>query len=102
MHAVAIEMQLLLIDRNKDLQRPFLNLAERFLVGALVALWFVGFVCRAMFVPAAVPAATVPVSGRGRRCGRGHSQACEKCNCAAAGPDAAAIPPRPVLVAPRA
>jgi len=62
MYAVAIEMQLLLIDRNKDLQRPFLNLAERFLVDSIGGLWFVSFVCCAMFVPVAIP-----VCGRRRR-----------------------------------
>ena len=97
MHAVAIKVQLLLIDRNKDLQRPFLNLAERFLVGAIGALWFMGFMCSAMFVPAAVP-----VSGRCRRCGRGYDQACDKCDRVPAAAGAAAIPPKQLLVAPRA
>src|SRR6516165_4837862 len=75
MHAVAIKVQLLLIDRNENLQRPFLNLAERFPVDAIGGLCLVGFICSVMFVPA-----TVPVSGRCRRCGRSYSQACEKCD----------------------
>src|SRR6516165_3031182 len=75
MHAVAIKVQLLLIDRNENLQRPFLNLAERFPVDAIGGLCLVGFICSVMFVPAAVP-----VSGRCRRCGRSYSQACEKCD----------------------
>src|SRR6516164_2106307 len=75
MRAVAIEVQLLLIDRNEDLQRPFLNLADRFPVDAIGGLCLVGFICSVMFVPAAVP-----VSGRCRRCGRSYSQACEKCD----------------------
>ncbi len=64
MYAVAIKAQLLLIDRNKDLQRPFLNWTERFLVTAIGDLRFVGLMCRAMFVRAAIP-----VSGRCRRSG---------------------------------
>src|SRR5215469_15832687 len=64
MGAVAIKVQLLLIDRNENLQRPFLNLADRFLVGAIGGLCFVVFMCRVMFVPAAVP-----VSRRCRRSG---------------------------------
>jgi hypothetical protein len=75
MRAVAIEVQLLLIDRNEDLQRPFLNLPDRFPVGAVGGLCFVGFMCRVLYVPA-----TVPVSGRCRRCGCGYGQAYEKCD----------------------
>src|SRR5690242_1641610 len=97
MHAVAIKVQLLLIDRNKDLQWPFLNLAERFLVDPIGGLWFVSFVCCAMFVPAAIP-----VCGRCRRCGRGYGQAREKCDRVPAAAAAATIPPEELLVAPRA
>src|SRR5215831_4679368 len=93
MCAVAIEVQLLLIDRNENLQRPFLNSTDRFPVGAIGGLCFVVFMCRVMFVPAAVP-----VSRRCRRCGRGYGQACEKCNRAGT----AAIPLKQLLVAPRA
>src|SRR6516162_2900160 len=75
MRAVAIKVQLLLIDRNEDLQRPFLNLADRFPVGAIGGLCYVGFMCHVMFVPA-----VIPVSRRCRRCGRRYGQACEKCN----------------------
>src|SRR6516165_3368731 len=97
MHAVAIKVQLLLIDRNEDLQRPFLNLADRFPVGAIGGLCFVGFMCRVMFVPAAMP-----VSRRCRRCSRGDGQACEKCNRVPAAAGAAAIPLKQLLVALRA
>src|SRR6516165_9281758 len=97
MRAVAIKVQLLLIDRNENLQRPFLNLADRFPVGAIGGLCFVGFMGRVMFVPAAVP-----VSRRCRRCGRAYGQACEKCDRAPAAAGAAAIPPKQLLVAPRA
>src|SRR5215471_4894824 len=97
MRAVAVKVQLLLIDRNENLQRPFLNLADRFLVGAIGGLCFVVFMCRVMFVPAAVP-----VSRRCRRCGCGYGQACEKCNRVPAAAGVAAIPPNQLLVAPRA
>jgi len=97
MHAIAIKVQLLLIDRNENLQRPFLNLAERLPVDAIGGFWFMGFMCSAMFVPAAVP-----VSGRCRRCGRGYDQARDKCDRVPAAAGAAAIPPKQLLVAPRA
>jgi len=98
MHAVAVKVQLLLIDRNENLQRPFLNLAERFPVDAIGSLCLVDFMCSVMFVPA-----TVPVSGRCRRCGRGYGQACEKCDRVPAAAGAAATPPKKqLLVAPRA
>ena len=38
MHAVAVEMQRLLVHRNDDLQRPFRNIAEGILVYALALL----------------------------------------------------------------
>src|SRR6516164_6298094 len=96
MRAVAIKVQLLLIDRNENLQRPFLNLADGFPVGAIGGLCFVAFMCRVMPV-------AVPVSGRCRRCGRGYGQACEKRDRVPAAPGAAAaIPPKQLLVAPRA
>src|SRR5215469_1401446 len=96
MRAVAIKVQLLLIDRNENLQRPFLNSADRFPVGAIGGLCFVVFVYRVMFVPAAVPVS------RRRQCGRGYGQACKKCDRIPAAAGAAAIPLKQLLVAPRA
>jgi hypothetical protein len=67
MHAVAVEMQLLLIDRNKNLLRPFRNLDGRLFAGAIGGFGLVRFMRGLVLMPAAVPAA---IPGSGRR-GRG-------------------------------
>ena len=75
MDAVAVEMQLLLIDRNENLLRPFRDSAERVFALGLGGRWFVRFVPGSMFVCAAGPTA-IPISRRRRRWTRGDHQTC--------------------------
>src|SRR5215467_7297598 len=99
MHAVAVEMQLLLIDRNENLLRPFRNFDGRFFAGAIGGFRLVRFVCASMLVPAAVPTA-IPVSGRRGRRTRCQGQTCGEGERGHAAADAA-VPPTLPLVASR-
>src|SRR5215469_14624039 len=99
MHAVAVEMQLLLIDRNENLLRPFRNFDGRFFAGAIGGFRLVRFVCASMLVPAAVPTA-IPVSGRRGRRTRCQGQTYGEGERGHAAADAA-VPPTLPLVASR-
>jgi len=89
--AVAVEVQLLLIDRNENLLRPFRNIADRFFAPTIGGFRFVRFMRGFMFVQTAVPAA-IPVGGRcwrgTRRQGHGNGKR------ESASADDTAIPPR--------
>lgn len=50
MHAIAVDMQLLLIDRNENLLRPFRDIAERVFALGLGGARFGRFVRGSMFV----------------------------------------------------
>src|SRR5689334_16601853 len=95
MHAIAVEMQLLLIDRNKNLLRPFCRLAKRILLGTIAGLGSTRFVRGSMLVPTAIPAAAIPISRGRRSCRRHYRQGHQNPDRAAS---AAIIPPRPLVV----
>ena len=92
-------MQLLLIDRNENLLRPFRNFDGRFFAGAIGGFRLVRFVCASMLVPATVPTA-IPVSGRRGRGARCQRQTCGEGERGHAAADAA-VPPTLPLVASR-